>query len=131
MSLQQHPGLVEHLQTELTRRCQQNPGYSLRAFARFLQIESSALSKILRRRRVMTPATASKLCQRLALDPRTKEIYLQQSSEAKSTAASAYQTIPYETYQVMAQWYHFAIMELVALKSFEPNSKWIARALGI
>ncbi len=45
---------VELLQTELARRKGSNPRYSLRAFARQLGIDHSALSQILRRRRRLT-----------------------------------------------------------------------------
>jgi len=32
---------------------------------------------------------------------------------------------------VMADWYHFAILELIRLKCFRPDSRWIARVLDI
>lgn len=50
------------LQDELVRRCKKNPRFSLRAFARTLAIEPSALSKILHGKRALTP----KMLQRIA-----------------------------------------------------------------
>jgi uncharacterized protein (TIGR02147 family) len=32
---------------------------------------------------------------------------------------------------VIADWYHYAILELTRLRDFKPDSRWIARVLGI
>jgi hypothetical protein len=31
----------------------------------------------------------------------------------------------------MRPWYHFAILELTRLQDFQPDSRWIARVLGL
>lgn len=36
-----------------------------------------------------------------------------------------------DTFTVMADWYHFAILELTYVKDFKPEVKWIAQQLGI
>lgn len=51
----------ELLDRELTRRKQNNPRYSLRAFARQLGIDHSTLSQILRRRRRLTTRVLRRL----------------------------------------------------------------------
>jgi plasmid maintenance system antidote protein VapI len=53
--------LVERLQRELANRCRRNPHYSLRAFARHLEMDSSTLSAILRRKRPITQKSSQKL----------------------------------------------------------------------
>ena len=33
--------------------------------------------------------------------------------------------------RVIAEWYHYAILELTRLENIKPDSRWIARVLGI
>ncbi len=57
------------LQQELVRRCRENRNYSLRAFARHLNLEPSFLSKLLRGERNITIDMFRKLADRLLLEP--------------------------------------------------------------
>src|SRR3984957_9168996 len=49
------------LQRELLLRCERNPQYSLRSFAKSLQIDPSTLSQILRGKRSITASLLQKL----------------------------------------------------------------------
>jgi hypothetical protein len=62
--------LCELLGTELRRRRERNPRYSLRAFARRLGTHHSTLSALIQRRRRLTPLAARRLGARLGLTPR-------------------------------------------------------------
>lgn len=55
------------LQDELVRRCKKNPRFSLRAFARTLAIEPSALSKILHGKRALTPKMLLRIATQLGM----------------------------------------------------------------
>ncbi len=57
------------LQSELVRRMRVNPKYSLRAFARFLEIDPSSLSQYLRGRRKFTEKQVETLALKLGLSP--------------------------------------------------------------
>ena len=59
---------VEQLRQELRRRCERNPRYSIRAFARALEIHPSTLAAILAEKRPLTRKTAIRLASRLAKD---------------------------------------------------------------
>ena len=61
------------LKKELKRRCSRNPNYSLRAFARFLEIDVSLLSKVLRAKHTMSESTFKKIARRMKLDEVTHE----------------------------------------------------------
>lgn len=63
----------QYLMQELVRRSRVNPKYSLRAFARSLEIEPSFLSKLLSQKRSMTSSTVKRLAPRLALSPEQVE----------------------------------------------------------
>src|SRR5947209_9956192 len=56
------------LRVELARRCAKNPRYSLRAFARSLEIDHATLSQLLRGRRQVTRAAILRLGRRLGLE---------------------------------------------------------------
>jgi uncharacterized protein (TIGR02147 family) len=123
----------EFLEVELKRRLAKDRRYSLRRFAADLEIDSTALSRIIGGQRRMTLKTFERLAEKLALSavqsdryrtglasetrrPKSKKIYTELSS--------------YET-AALATWIHTAILELPSLKDFSPNRQWMARRLGI
>ncbi|MBV2168406.1 MAG: DUF4423 domain-containing protein [Bdellovibrio sp.] len=59
----------QFLEDELARRSQNYPRYSLRAFARHLEVDSSFLSKILNGKRTVTMRTIRMFGERLNLTP--------------------------------------------------------------
>lgn len=126
-----------YLQHELVRRCRANSRYSLRAFASSLRINASTLSQILRGKRTLTPAQRSKLGMRLGLSPlemakfrdqKEKEPIPRDRSLASLRDA---QELTLDVFQVISDWYHYAIFELVTVKGFNPSPRWIARKLGV
>lgn len=132
LHLQQAPDFRELLQAELVRRTKQNPAYSLRAFARMLGVQSGFLSKILLGQRRVTATTVRRFGAKLGLSLRDIEHYeniTQQNKEESPTLN--FRQISYDQFQVLADWYHFAILELAIIKDFQPQPKWIARTLGI
>lgn len=118
-----------HLQRELVARCQKNPKYSLRAFAKALGIGSSALSDILNNRRNLTEQMKVRLGFALGL---TMD-QLQKFNSVNGTIADhvEFQQIQLDTYAIISDWYHYAILELIRVKDFKADAKWIANALGI
>lgn len=122
----------QFLQAELVRRCKINPRYSLRAFARLLTIEPSALSKILSGKRSVTPETFQRFSTQLALGPEKRHLYV---VGAKRKGATSYDLdearLTLDAFQTIADWYHMAILELTGVSGFRSDARWIARALGI
>jgi len=122
------------LQSELARRCARNPKYSLRAFADLLGIDHSSLSQMLRQRRVITPRAIRLMGTRLKLDESVIEAFVE--TEATLATAPSQQLehvreLSKDLASVVCDLSHFAILELVRLKSFQPDSRWIARVLGL
>ena len=58
-----------HLQNEFIDRCKKNPRYSLRAFARSLEIDSSSLSRLLNGKRMVSKTMHLVLGEKLGLAP--------------------------------------------------------------
>ena len=129
----------EFLRSELLQRCRKNPRYSLRSFGQFLQVEPSALSKILNGKRQITSKSFSKIAERLALKKEQVLFYAPESKirrKRKITLAEApqisrYQYLPTEVFEVLSEWYFFAILELTQVRGFKSNSAWIAKNLEI
>ncbi|MGC4051744.1 MAG: TIGR02147 family protein [Paludibaculum sp.] len=115
------------LQQELARRCARNPQYSLRAFANFLGIDHSTLSQLLRGRRTFSKTAIHRLATRLGVDSETRARFVPQPARLDDEASK----LTGETACLLADWQHYAILELLHLDSFRPDSRWIARVLGI
>jgi uncharacterized protein (TIGR02147 family) len=129
-----------HLQDELAARCEHNSRYSLRAFAQCLGIGSSDLSKLIRQKRRLTDVTLVRLATRLGLTPDEIEPYreaLRQSPTRVSARAGAtaagddYRQLSTDTFRLLGDWYHMAILELIKVRGFQPSEKWVARRLRI
>jgi uncharacterized protein (TIGR02147 family) len=131
-----------YLQDELIRRCKTNPRYSLRSFAKHLQMNPSLLSKILRGQVGVSSKRFEKICERMALGP-TERSQLAIAEDRKRTFkkqdhlfrelknTSTQMRDMADQFQVIADWYHYAILELVAVQGFQSDERWIAKTLGI
>jgi uncharacterized protein (TIGR02147 family) len=50
---------------------------------------------------------------------------------SEPTKLQALGQMTYDTAAVISDWYHYAILELTRLQDFQPDSRWIARVLGL
>jgi transcriptional regulator with XRE-family HTH domain len=124
--------LSELLRAELVRRCRQNPAYSLRAFAKSLGFSPAFVSKLLHGKRRFTDATIRRIGERLALSPAELEPLRSPPTDVSvAPELPAYREIRGDQFQLIADWYHFAILELTTLEGFEASPRWIARKIGI
>lgn len=133
----------ELLATELSQRCERNPRYSLRAFAKALGVDASVLSRVLSGHRALSIATARRVAETLRLPPERKTAFLASivteqgngpdNSRSKKLAKNrreAFELEP-EVFRVISDWYHYAILELTFTASFRPDPRWVAKQLGI
>ncbi len=124
------------LQAELGRRCARNSQCSLRAFAKFLAIDHATMSQLLRGKRALSARTILKLGTRLGLERAAIDEFIAEEPRWRSETAAdvtlnEMQQLADDAARVIADWYHYAILELTRLESFRPDSRWIARVLGI
>lgn len=132
----EHPDSRVFLQNSLIKKCQSNPRYSLRAFAKYLGTEPSFLSKILAGKRSVTPKFIERCGQKLGLAPNELKSFIEHSPKTTNTDRSqvlsaGYQTLTHDHFQIISDWYHFAILELTKIEGFRPEEKWIANKLNI
>jgi plasmid maintenance system antidote protein VapI len=124
--------LRQALQRELLNRCEKNPQYSLRSFAKSLQMDPSTLSQIIRGKRSITPSMHQKLGLSLGMTPQQlKRLENKSRSGKNAQAKQSLRELSLEYFAVMSDWYHDAILELVRLPHFRGEPKWIAKVLGI
>jgi len=118
------------LQSELARRCARNAQYSLRAFALHLDVDHSTLSQWLRGRRPITARSIETIGAKLSLSAEAIQTYAEHAGRDDGAGVTA-DILTGDTVSVIADWYHFAILELTRLDGFLCDSRWIARVLDI
>ena len=114
--------------------------YSLRAFARSLNLSPGLLSDILARKRPLTLKTGLRIATRLdcSLELRNEFIHRVQKSRIDTTAVGSgidrqqsYVPISEDSFDLISEWYHNAILSLMLTSSFKSDPQWIAARLGI
>jgi uncharacterized protein (TIGR02147 family) len=126
-------GFRTFLQNTLAERCQKNPQYSLRAFAKSLNVNHSHLSLILRGERRLTPKFIKKTGQSIGIGPQQLSRYLAQSTNGKASSIenSSLQQIQVDQFDLISDWWHDALLELIRLPSFKNDEVWMAKRLNI
>jgi uncharacterized protein (TIGR02147 family) len=114
------------LRRELDQRLRSNQKYSMRAFAKYLGVEASALSKILSRKRKLSPDKRSNFAQALGWDAKT----LFPGIDEHGTTAK-FRTLDHDREELITTWYHYALLELARTASYIPSPLYIAKSLGI
>ncbi len=120
-----------YLQDELIRRCKKNPGYSLRAFARYLELDHSTLSRILNGNRDASPTMMSNISKKLGLTEKDLNGLLRPTLKITRAKSRTYKKIADDDFASISSWYHYAILELTLIDSFSSDPRWIARKLDI
>ncbi|MBI2605950.1 MAG: TIGR02147 family protein [Deltaproteobacteria bacterium] len=122
----------KRLTAELVRLQERNSAYSLRSYARKLELSPSALSEILRGKRPLAVKTARRILERLCVAPhKSEKILASFASGRRSGAANEYRQLNMDYFHVVSDWYYFAILSLAETKDFRDDPSWIARRLGI
>lgn len=122
--------IMHRLTVEYEQRRLKNSSYSLRAFAKYLDISSGALSAIMLGKRRISKRSALRLSHRLRLDPEQCQQFLN-AFESKSHTQIDYQQISPDSFKLIAEWYHLAILSLINTDDFSADSTWVANRLGI
>ena len=136
------------LRDVLSSRCARNPLYSQRSFARDLGLSSGTLSLIMRKKLGLSQQTALTIAKKLSMNPEEQDYFctLVDSLDARSSAMreaaqiklqilsekhTSQKSLALDAFQVISDWYHFAIRQLMKLPHYQDDPTWIAKALGI
>ena len=138
------------LKKELDARCSQNNHYSLRAFARDLELSPSRLSEILNRKQGLSRKVAAKISKTLGFENEETEHFcdlvsinharsVKEKQEArlrllkKQSEAEELNTfqVKLDAFKIISDWYHIGILELMNMKGFKSDTRWLARKLAV
>lgn len=114
--------LRQIIETEFVARKSKNPGYSLRAYSKFLGVDAGSLSRFLKGERDFSFNKLKSLAYKIGLSEQQLE---------KAFVDVKFGLIEAKHFSLLANWYYVAILECIALDDFQPNPHWIARQLNV
>lgn len=135
------------LRTNLAERAKQRDGFSLRAFSGKIGVSNSFLSEVLNHKKSLSVELAFKIAVKLDLtetetqylcllvqlehekDPGFREELSKRLSRLNPNRKT--HDLSVDLFKVIADWYHYAILELTHLPTFKLDSNYISKKLGI
>jgi uncharacterized protein (TIGR02147 family) len=141
------------LREELVARCGRNPVYSARAMARDLQVSPAFFSQIMSGTRALSEERAVTLAEKIRWSAQKRRVFvklvrLQATNDErlrgeirrdikrtmgrkKISLASRYHDLSHDEFKVIADWYHFAIVELADICELKDDSAAVASRFGL
>ena len=122
------------LQQELSRRIQKNPKYSLRAFAKSLGLSHALLSLVISGKKDLSKKSATKIASELGMHPSRlmpKPSLPQVDSKNRADEGRELLEMQLDTFAIISDWHHYAILSLLELPKAKFEAKWICKRLGI
>jgi len=136
------------LKEELVKRQKINPLYSARAMAKNLNVSPGFFCQVLGGKRKLSEEKARLILQKLNWGAKKKKLFLnlvrlestvnaevrsQLLSEilSQKNNASYFHNIEIDQFAIIADSYHYAILELTETADFLPSADWIARKLNL
>lgn len=122
-----------------------DPKYSLRAFARDLDIEPAQLSRVLKGTHNISLQSAQNIAPRIFKQKRRQALFLELvlmslAKRSKDAAAvlerikrknTSPSTLELSWIEVLADWYHIALIDLICLTNAPTETRGLAKFLGI
>lgn len=139
----------EILRNTLVERSRAHSQYSLRAFARDLDLSPAQLSEILKGKKGLSRKTARTVAHELGFNLEETEHFCdlvesehgrnrisREIARAKIQAKTqgSHRPLQLDVFQVVSDWYHFAILQLIKLPGWPKSGEsipWISKRLGI
>ena len=123
--------IANFLTSELSKRVESNAKYSLRAFAKYLDLSPAALSLILQKKRAPSRKVFEKIKMRFMSDGPLYQRFKTASEGGSRLDNTEPDNLDLETFEKISTWTAYAILSLIITKSFQSNLKWIAKRLGV
>ena len=119
------------LLSELNLRRSRNTLYSMRAFARDLNLGVGSLSEVLSGKRDLSKNNLVKVLQNIELPPDLKNSLLKKESIKPQTSEEVHRLLLDDQFRLISDWYYIAILNLAKLPINKASPKWIAKRLNI
>ena len=116
-----------------------NPAYSLRSFARDLNIPAGRLSQYFSEKRHLTEKAGEILAQNLGFEPKEKALFLDSIRQKNALRKGKIYTdgqpigrleIDQRNFEILSNPLHFDILSLIETDDFHSDISWIAQRLG-
>ncbi len=127
-----------HLMSVFQKRATARPLYSFRAFAKSLSTDPATLRKIINGKRALGEKSIRRFAQSLKMSEKELEPFLVTYRTRKKLRtlkvdplARAYTILTPEEFSRVSRWYHYVILDLLNLPTFQPNAQWISETLNI
>src|SRR6202012_2760191 len=105
-----------------------NRQYSMRAFAKQLEVSPAYLSRLLKGDRHVSKPMAERIITKLNLDPiDAAELRAQNTDRTATYGKLNYDLFRDDQIRVLSDWTHYAIIALLELEDFKADPKWIAK----
>lgn len=129
---------ISKLKEGLSTRQRSNPSYSIRAYARDLGMDSSSLSQILKGKRTIPSKISKEIARKLNLAPKESTLFIE-SINRSATSIDDIKISPLDErfmldesyHKVIAEWEHYAVLDLFELDDFEPTTTYMMRKLKL
>ncbi len=126
------------LKEGLSLRQRENPQYSLRAYARDLDVHPGTLAKVIKGDRPLPIKFSQNVVNKLKLGPRDRTLFME-SLLRRKTNIDLIKIDPLDTrhivdesnYKVIAEWEHFIVTDLFDLPDFKATTEDIATRLSL
>lgn len=126
-------------------RTNRNPHYSLRAFARDLEISPSFLSEVLNGHHGVTQRMACAIKDRLDLNRAEEKQFMlsvayenagsesrkRDALKALKQSSKHFAPLKRDVFHAVSNWQHLAILQLHRVKDFKPSNAWLSRRMNL
>lgn len=120
------------LEREYLERRSRNRLYSIRSFARQLGVSKTSLAEVLAGKRDLSKKNALAVATKLNLSPAEKSALLDSIRRSRGRdVAHPEHRLSDDTFRVIADWYHYAILNLAKLPNHEASAPWLADRLNV
>ncbi len=134
----QQPYYVKLLKDFLSLKQRENPHYSLRAFARDVDVHPATLSQVLKGNRALPAKNSAQVLKRLNLSGKEITLFTESFLRHKTSLDKISLQEDDERFildeshfKIIAEWEYYAVLELFRLDDFEVSSKNIADRLNL
>lgn len=122
-----HSEVIQIITDTFLRSKKNNPSYSLRAYAKKLGLQVSALSEILNGKRIISNKMTKVALDRLGYAPIEIDLILNQ----KNNSTDKSELLALDFFKVISDWQYFAILSIAELPDFKNDPVWISKRLNI
>lgn len=134
----QQPYYLFKMKEILSLKQKGNPHYSLRAFARDLDMHPSTVSQIIKGKRPLPFKDSANVLRKLELSPQDRTLFLESLMKVKTRldkikieALDQRFMLDEAYYKIIAEWEHYAVLDLFDLEDFEVTHSSVSEKLGI